>query len=157
MTDSSRLPPFPALRGFEAAARLQSFRLAAEELCLSPSAVSHQVRQLEEFVGNPLFKRSPQGVTLTQRGQSYLKDLAPIFETLAKATNKAQNSKHRQQITLCSSPGFAARWLMPRLHDLKSRVPDADLKLTSNETDTSDADIEFRCAYTDPMEGDDEV
>ena len=59
MTNTLNISPFTALRGFEAAARLQSFRLAAKELCLTPSAVSHQVRQLEEFVGNPLFERSP--------------------------------------------------------------------------------------------------
>lgn len=157
MTSSLKLPPFPALRGFEAAARLQSFRLAAEELCLSPSAISHHVRQLEEFVGIPLFERSPTGVKLTRRGQSYLKDLAPIFETLANATSKVKHTQYRQQVTLCSSPGFAARWLMPRLRRLKRCVPDADLTLTTNDTDTHNADLEFRCAYTYPLEKDDQV
>ena len=157
MSNSLKSPPFPALRGFEAAARLQSFRLAAEELCLSPSAVSHHVRQLEEFIGNPLFERSPIGVTLTKNGQSYLTDLAPIFDALEKATDKAKQAKYREEIILRSSPGFSARWLMPRLRHIKKCAPNADLTLTTNETPNSTADIEFRCAYTYPLEGDDKV
>ncbi len=157
MTNSQRLPPFPALCGFEAAARLQSFRLASEELCLSPSAISHHVRQLEKFLGNPLFERSPKGVTLTRSGQNYLADLEPIFETLVKATNKAKQTQRRHQITLRSSPGFSARWLMPRLRRLKRCVPNTDLTLTTSETASPNVDIEFMCAYTYPLENDDEV
>ncbi|MFT6157362.1 MAG: LysR family glycine cleavage system transcriptional activator [Neolewinella sp.] len=157
MTTILRLPPFPALRGFEAAARLQSFRLASEELCLSPSAISHHVRQLETFLGSPLFERSPNGVTLTQSGQNYFSDLAPILETLENATNQAIQNQPRQQILLQSSSGFAARWLMPRLCYLKRCAPNADLTLTTNQTSNSSVDIEFKCAHTHPLEGDDEV
>lgn len=157
MPNALKLPPFSALRGFEAAARLQSFRLAALELSLSPSAISHHIKQLEEFVGNALFERSHQGVTLTQCGQTYLADITPIFKKLEQATNTAKQIPHREQIILRSSPAFSARWLMPRLRRLKKCVPDTNLTLTTNETNTSNADIEFMCAFTSPPNKDDEV
>ena len=157
MADSIKLPPLPALRGFEAAARLQNFNLAAEELCLSPSAISHQVRQLEEFLGNPLFDRSPKGVILTSIGRKYLADVSPIFKELSKATSKAKSSKISEHVILKSSPGFAARWLMPRLKRLQDCVPNTELTLTTNDANTSKFDFEFRCAYTYPIENNDEV
>ena len=157
MPRTSKLPPFSALRGFEAAARLQSFRLAANELCLSPSAISHHVRQLEDFVGTPLFDRNPKGVILTRIGKNYLADLAPIFSSLEKATDKAMQIQHRQKITLRSSPSFSSRWLMPRLGRIKACVPEVDLTLTTNEIESSDTDVEFRCAFTYPLENDDEI
>ncbi|WP_120499433.1 LysR family transcriptional regulator [Roseovarius sp. EL26] len=149
MTIASRLPPFSALRGFEAAARLNSFRLAAEELCLSTSAISHHIRHLEEFFGQPLFVRSPSGVTLTPCGREYLSNITPILCDLVTATDRAMKKTKHRTVTLRCSPGCASRWLVPRLNMLKRALGGIDINLTTQPSGPQ-PDVEIRCGYTFP-------
>ncbi len=109
------MPPFPAVRAFEAAARLLSFKSAAEELCVSPSAVSHQIRTLEDFLGRRLFLRAKSNVALTPAGQLYMGQLTPIFDELDRSTRTVSRSGGRTTIDVLTTPAFATRWLIPRL------------------------------------------
>ena len=148
-----RLPPFSALRGFEAAARHLSFKRAAEELCLTQSAVSHQVKVLEDFLGKPLFTRAPIGVTLTRAGQDYFDEMAPIFDALARATQSILSEDDQPALSLRCSPGFANRWLMPRLADARRHLPGVEISLTmapSSMEDVDPSDVRINCGYEVP-------
>lgn len=116
-----RLPPQPALRAFEAAARRLSFREAAVELSLTPSAISHQVKSLEGLLGISLFVREPQGLSLTKAGTEYLKDLTPILDALDASTRRISAKGSPGVLRVLSTPGFAARWLVPRLHRYREK------------------------------------
>lgn len=110
-----RLPPFSAIRAFEAAARHLSFKAAAEELCLSPSAVSHAVRALEDHLDRQLFLRGGNRLALTWSGEAYLKDLSGLLDGLEQATSRVGAARPRRTLRVLSTPAFAARWLVPRL------------------------------------------
>jgi LysR family glycine cleavage system transcriptional activator len=110
-----RIPPLSAIRAFEAAARHLSFRAAAEELCVTPSAISHQVRGLEDGLGAPLFARTPASLALTAAGEAYLADLTPLLDGLDIATRRVAGGAPAERLTIHCTPGFAARWLVPRL------------------------------------------
>lgn len=113
-----KLPPFSAIRAFEAAARHRSFKKAASELCLSPSAISHQVRALEAYLDTALFERSGTGVELTLTGRNYAGKIGGLLDTLDDATRSIREAGNKQFRIECT-PGFAARWLVPRLGRLK--------------------------------------
>jgi LysR family glycine cleavage system transcriptional activator len=115
------IPPLPALRAFEAAARRLSFSEAAQDLCLTPSAISHQVKSLEDLLGSVLFERLPHGLKLTDAGQSYLQDLTPILDALDASTRRITRGITAGRLRVLSTPGFAARWLIPRLHRFSHR------------------------------------
>lgn len=115
------IPPLPALRAFEAAAKRLSFTEAAHDLCLTPSAISHQVKSLEEVLGTALFMREPHGLKLTDAGQSYLQDLTPILDALDASTRRLSRGRTAGRLRVLSTPGFAARWLVPRLHRFEYR------------------------------------
>lgn len=110
-----RLPPLPAIRAFEAAARHMSFRAAAEELCVTPSAVSHQIRALEDHIGRGLFSRGGNRIALTETGRAYRAELSPILDALDALTRRVADTPDDSPITVHCTPGFAARWLVPRL------------------------------------------
>ncbi|MGF1501988.1 MAG: LysR family transcriptional regulator [Paracoccaceae bacterium] len=109
-----RLPPLSAIRAFEAAARHLSFRMAAAEICVTPSAISHQVRALEEHLGQALFLRAGGRIVLTRAGQAYLEELTQLLDGLDTAT-RAVSTLSGGPFRVLSTPGFAARWLAPRL------------------------------------------
>lgn len=113
---SRRLPPQAALRAFEAAARHMSFREAAGDLSLTASAISHQVKSLETFLGTALFVREPVGLSLTNAGKAYLKELTPILDALDASTRRISANRRAGALRVLSTPGFATRWLIPRLH-----------------------------------------
>jgi len=117
-----RLPPLPAIRAFEAAARHLSFRAAAEELCVTPSAVSHQIRALEDHIGRGLFRRAGNRIALTEAGQAYRAELSPILDALDALTRRVADTPGDGPFTVQCTPGFAARWLVPRL----GRAPHGD-------------------------------
>ena len=137
-----QLPPFAAVKAFEAAARHLSFKAAAEELCLSPSAVSHQIRALEEYLDTALFERSGNTIALTLTGQGYAGKLTGLLDAFDQSTRSITDAGPRRFGVLCT-PGFAARWLVPRLHRLefgdrvKLRVSTGapSLDFSSNESD----------------------
>lgn len=113
-----RLPPFAAVRAFEAAARVESFKAAAEELCLSPSAVSHQVKALEDFLDTRLFERSPTGVRLTNTGRTYAGKLTYLLDAFQHSTDEIAGGTPPRRLRVLTTPGFAARFMVPRLSRL---------------------------------------
>jgi LysR family glycine cleavage system transcriptional activator len=112
-----KLPPFAAVRAFEAAARHRSFKQAAEELCLSPSAISHQIRALENYLDTALFERQGNRLELTLTGHGYAGKLTGLLDEFNDSTRKIKQAGTRNFRVLCT-PGFAARWLVPRLDRL---------------------------------------
>lgn len=127
-----RLPPLPALRAFEAAARLGSFAAAAAELSLTPSAISHQVRALEEWFERPLFVRNPRRVDLTADGQRLLRDLTQAFDLMHESCAALRAPAQRRELALHCAPSFAAKWLTPRLAAFMQAHPAITLRLTSS-------------------------
>jgi LysR family glycine cleavage system transcriptional activator len=126
-----RIPNFVLLRAFEAAARLQSFTLAAEELHLSQSAVSHQVRELEDYFGRPLFYRRNRRVEATAEGLRLQENLGRVFDVIEAACNEVGLAPKAQVLALHCAPSFAAKWLGPRLPDFVERYPDITIRLSS--------------------------
>jgi len=126
-----RLPPLNALRAFEAAARYLSFKRAGRELHVTPGAVSHQVRQLEESLGVPLFRRLTRALELTPEGHALLPKVQEGLRSLAQAVERVRVHGAAQAITVLAPPHFAARWLVPRLARFAERHPGLDLHIAS--------------------------
>jgi len=116
---SYRLPPLPAIRAFEAAARLGGFQSAGAELHVSAGAVAHHVKQLEAWLGVALFQRLARGVALTSAGHRYAEALRPLLAGLADASEAARHHGDERVVTVTSVPSLVARWLMPRLGRLR--------------------------------------
>ncbi|OZI61034.1 LysR substrate-binding domain-containing protein [Bordetella genomosp. 11] len=127
-----RLPPLSPLRFFEAAGRLQSFRLAAAELKVTPSAVSHGIAGLEEYLGVQLFDRGPRGLSLTPAGADYLAYVSEALAVLAVGTRRLPAPRARPGLSLTCAPTFASRWLVPRLAAFRARWPDVDVSLDTS-------------------------
>ena len=123
MARSSRLPPLNALRAFEAAARLESFARAADELAVTPGAVSQQIRSLEDHVGTPLFVREGRGLSLTEAGRAAANVTSDAFETLERAVALMRQPVQRRALTVSVAPSFAGKWLAPRLHRFQQDHP----------------------------------
>src|SRR6201994_964493 len=127
-----RLPPLNALRAFEASARLGSFTSAAQELRVTDSAVSQQVRALERYLGTKLFKRLPRGLLLTELGTTYLPVLTAGFDRLSEATQRLRSGGIGGLLTVATLPAFASGWLLPRLGRFQERYPRVDLLLKTS-------------------------
>jgi len=126
-----RLPPLNALRAFEAAARHGSFPAAARELKVTAGAISRQVRLLEDYLGVELFHRLPHGLELTELARQALPKLEEGFACLAEAAALLRSPGTQPVLTLKLPPGFAARWLMPRLQRFAEAHPDIELRLSA--------------------------
>lgn len=126
-----RLPPLNTLRAFEAAARHLSFTRAAEELHVTPGAVSHQVRALEEYLGVALFRRLTRAVALTEAGQACLPKLTEGFACLAEGVERLRAGEEGGVLVVSAAPAFAAKWLLPRLHRFTAAHPAIDLRLST--------------------------
>jgi LysR family glycine cleavage system transcriptional activator len=133
---SSRLPPLASLRAFEAAARHLSFAKAAEDLFVTPGAISQQVKQLEDWLGVALFRRLPKGVLLTDAGQLYGSELREVFARLTIASERVRRYGASPVLTASMSPSLAARWLIPRLGTFRARHPDIDVRIEVNPLPT---------------------
>lgn len=137
-----KLPPFAAVRAFEAVARHLNVSAAADELCLSPSAVSHQLRALEDYFDTALFERRRNKLSLTLTGRAYAGKMTTLLDDFDASTRSIREAGHRPFRVLCT-PGFAARWLVPRLNRLsfgdrvRLRVSDGapSLDFASNDAD----------------------
>lgn len=127
-----KIPNFVLVRSFEAAARLESFVAASAELNVTPSAVSHQVRELEAFVGLALFERSGRGVRLTSAGSRLRTSFARILDELEIACEDAKGPVGEQTLRVHCSPSFAVKWLGPRLRNLCREHPDVSIKVMSS-------------------------
>lgn len=125
------LPPPSWLRTFEAAARHLSFTRAAEELHVTQSAVSQQIRLLEDRLGEPLFHRLPRSIQLTEAGKAYLPVVRDAFEQLSLATEQVFGHSRTELVTIRATPGFGEFWLAPRLGDLYANHPEVEVRVTS--------------------------
>jgi LysR family glycine cleavage system transcriptional activator len=125
------LPPLNCLLAFEAVARRLSFTTAAAELHLTPSAISHQIAKLEEFLGVRLFERTARNVELTSAGEDYIKRVGVALATLGAATDNARKGV-RNTLHVHSTPSFASLWLMPRLAAFSKAYPGISLSLSSS-------------------------
>lgn len=125
------LPPPVWLRTFEAAARHMSFTQAAEELHVTQSAVSQQIRLLEDRLGEPLFHRLPRSIQLTEAGKAYLPVVRDAFEQLSLGTEQVFGYSRTELVTIRATPGFGEFWLAPRLSDLYTAHPGIEVRVTS--------------------------
>lgn len=139
----SRLPPLNALRAFEIAARHLSFKHAAEELCVTPTAISHQIRQLEEFLGVALFRRLTRSLELTAEGLALLPKVREGMRCFVDGVDAIHQPPGHQRLVVAAPPSFATRWLVPRLKHFAERQPDVELHLLSsvNAIDTDSSHI----------------
>lgn len=127
------LPSLTALRAFEAVARHKSLRKAAKELGVDHTVVSRHVRGLQESLDVPLLYTSRQGVVLTEAGAEYAAALSAALGQITQATVKLQETKQTRPLTIASLPGFALRWLTPRLPDFQRRNPNIDIAVRPSE------------------------
>jgi LysR family transcriptional regulator, glycine cleavage system transcriptional activator len=126
-----RLPPLNALKAFEAAARHESFTRAAEELCVTQGAVSHQVKALETELGLKLFTRERQRLIITEQGREYLAVLRDAFDRIALGTERLRQRQTSGALTVSTSPDFAAKWLVNRLGHFLEAHPEIDLRVSA--------------------------
>lgn len=139
-----RLPPVNTLRLFEAAARLGSFKLAADEIHITPSAISHGIQTLENWLGTELFHRGPRGLTLTPAGEAYAPEVQAALSILATATERLPGRRATGVLSVSSAPTFANRWLLPRLSRFTELYPDIRVTI-----DTSRHYVDFSTAGID--------
>jgi LysR family glycine cleavage system transcriptional activator len=150
------LPPLSAVRVFEAAARHESFTAAAVELHVTQSAVSHQVRRLEEHFGRPLFRRAPTGLTLTAAGRAYQHELTDLLNRLDTSSRRVTHPDPTEVLRIKATPAFTRRWLLPRLADFALRHFDIDYDVAVGfpPTDFSGDDVDIYIHWgTDPVDG----
>ena len=127
-----RLPPLNALRAFETAARHLSFAMAAKELHVTPAAISHQVKGLEDSLGRPLFRRLRRGLELTRAGQVLLPRLSEGFGRLGDAIEELQMLDEEGALAVSAATSLASRWLTPRLHRFVSAHPELDVRINAS-------------------------
>ncbi len=128
---SRRLPPLNSLKAFEATARHLSVKKAALELNVTPAAVSHQLRILEEYLGVELFHRFNRSLELTQVAKGGLAKLAQGFDCLMESVDLLRAQQGGGSLTVSAAPSFASRWLMPRLHRFIAAHPEIDVKISA--------------------------
>jgi LysR family glycine cleavage system transcriptional activator len=143
-----RIPSLSALRAFEAAARLRSFKQAAEELAVTATAVSHRIRALEEEIGCRLFVRKTRAVELTPEGRSLYSAVREGFDTIASGVERLRQ-RARPLVKLSTTPAFAAKWLVPRLAGFQARHPAIDVHVhaSNRPVDLSAGTIDIAIRY----------
>lgn len=132
------LPPLKALRVFEAAARQRSFTAAADELSITHSAVSQQIRILEDHIGRPLFAREARGVALLPDAQDYFSEVQACLDRIANATALLKSPQAPRSLRVCTTPSLAMKWLIPRLSGFQALHPDIDVQLSTLDRHTID-------------------
>lgn len=128
-TMTRRMPPMNALRAFEATARLGTLAKAARELCVTPSAVGHQVRALEEWFGTTLYEGAGNARRLTSAGERLARELGASFDQINDACRKLTKSNRATELHVNVTPTFAIRWLVPRLGRFQAQHPDITLHI----------------------------
>ena len=141
------------MRAFEAAARWLSFTKAAEELHVTPAAISQQIKQLEDYLGVALFRRMTRAVKLTEEARIVLPLMTEGFDKLADAIERLSQEEEKGLLTVNTAPTFAAKWLLQRLPDFTEKYPDIDLRLDASlvprEFDRDGIDISIRLSQGD--------
>lgn len=143
------VPPFLSLRVFEAAARSGSFARAAEELGITAGAVSQHIRILEEFAGQPLFRRLGRGVELTDAGKGAYGHASAAMAEILQAGRAMRAAMRGRRIALSTPPSFASKWLIPRLSIFQELYPDVEVRLSADMAlvDFAVSDIDFAIRY----------
>lgn len=155
----AKLPPLIELRAFEAAARHLSFKNAAAELGVTPTAVSHQIRLLEQYCGKALFRRRPRPLSLTDAGNRLFPVVRDSLEGIAAELAAIRRRDDRQALRVTTTNAFAARWLVPRLPRWRKLRPEAPLEINGTDSvldmSAGDADVAIRYATSrqSPREG----
>src|SRR5215475_6402210 len=146
---AERLPPLTAIRYFESAARHLSFTKAALELHVTHSAISHQVKALEEWLGVPLFRRMNRTIVLTEAGQAYMRPVREAFDRLAEASRVLRAREQGGSLTLSVMPSFAAKTLVPLLGTFRRLHPDIDVRISASErlVDFAREDVDIGIRY----------
>ena len=126
------LPPLNALRAFEATARHLSFSKAAEELHVTPAALSHQIRGLEDLLGLKLFVRRPRSIELTEAARLIQPGIRTGFESLRVAIDQLDQGRRDRVLVVSSTPGLTAKWLVPRLYRFLAKHPDIDTRISAS-------------------------
>ncbi|MDU8927200.1 transcriptional regulator GcvA [Alisedimentitalea sp. MJ-SS2] len=143
------LPSLTLLHSFEVVARHQSFTRAAEELCLTQSAVSRQIKSLEEALGRPLFRRKHRAIELTIAGRQLFASVSAGLDEINACVARLRNEGDTPQITVAASVAFSYYWLMPRLERFGARFPDIDLRVlaTDQMVDPRKDDVDVAVLY----------
>ena len=141
---TARLPSLNGLRAFEAAARHLSFTLAAQELNVTQTAISHQIRRLEEELGLKLFIRQSRSLALTPEATDYLPGIRAAFQDLRTATDRLLRKDDDRVLTISTLTSLAVKWLLPRLSSFQEKHPDIDVRIT-----TSTELVDFRTSNVD--------
>ena len=154
---TERLPPLTALRAFEAAARHMSFAKAAEELYVTPAALSYQIKSLETDMSQPLFRRLNRAVELTEAGRALAPGVAEGFEALRAAVRQAHRVNESRPFSVTAGPAFTAKWLAPRIYRFVEQHPDIEIRFTASlkrmNFDTDDVDAAIRFSRIDEEPG----
>jgi LysR family transcriptional regulator, glycine cleavage system transcriptional activator len=142
------LPPLNSLRAFEATARHLSFSKAAQELHVTPAALSHQVRGLEEQLGLKLFHRRARSIELTEAGRTIYPGIRTGFDAIREAVERLDRGKQDRVLVVSSTPGLTAKWLVPRLYKFLALHPDIETRITASVAyanfATDDIDVGIR-------------
>ncbi|WP_046861665.1 transcriptional regulator GcvA [Microvirga massiliensis] len=145
----NRLPPLQTLRAFEAAGRLLSMTLAAEELHVTHGAVSRHIKTLEDHLGVPLFRRMTRRIVLTDEGAAFLVAVTRLLGDLTREAERLRGQKSVGRLTISTGISFASKWLGPRLHRLMARHPELDVHLdvTDTDADLTDGRVDAAVRY----------
>ena len=140
------------IRAFEAVARHLNFSAAALELHLTQSAVSRQIRSLEDDVGAPLFLRGTRFVELTGAGATLLRSVAPLLDRVDASVRQIRTARGRRSVALTTFASFASLWLIPRLQDFQAQHPDIDIRVSAGDalTDLDDGEFDLALRYCHP-------
>jgi LysR family glycine cleavage system transcriptional activator len=143
------MPPFGSLRVFEAAARSGSFARAAEELGISAGAVSQHIRTIEEFAGQPLFRRLGRGVELTEAGKAAYTHASAAVAEMLQAGRAMRASLRGRRVSISTAPSFASKWLIPRLDRFQELYPEIEVRVSADMTltDFSGSDVDLAIRY----------
>ncbi|MCP4409768.1 MAG: transcriptional regulator GcvA [Gammaproteobacteria bacterium] len=148
-----RLPPLKSLQAFEAAARWLSFSKAAEELFVTPAAISQQIKQLESYLGISLFRRMTRAVQLTEEAKTVLPLVTEGFDRLAEAVERLAREEETGLLTVSSAPTFAIKWLVHHLTEFSSNHPNIDVRLDASlearDFDRDGIDVSIRLGMGD--------
>jgi LysR family glycine cleavage system transcriptional activator len=146
---TTHLPPLSALRAFEAAARLKSFTKAADELAVTPAAISHQIHALEADLGVSLFHRRNRQVELTTSARLLLPGLTDAFAGIQTAVRRLRAHNDTGTLTVTASPSIAAKWLVLRLHRFQEQWPDIDVRISTSDeiVDLTRGDFDLAIRY----------
>lgn len=131
-SDLLQLPPLDLIRGFVAVARRLSISQAAADLCVTQSAVSKQIRALEDYLGTPLFVRKHRSLALTEEGERFFRRMDVCFQQLVDATASVRTMSERRPVTITATIGVMSLWLLPRLGQFQQQHPAIDVRVSAN-------------------------